>query len=402
LTVVGAADRKVALASVPLLALGFRPFFLGAGVAGVVLVGVWLGVLASGQPLHTWYDAVGGSVGWHAHEMLFGYVTAVVAGFLLTAVRNWTGVDTPTGWRLLLLALLWLLGRVAPFLVDVLPGAWIAAIDLAFLPALLVALAGPLWKQRAPRNLVFVAILGTLFLANLLVHLQALSITLASARLGLNLAVDLFTLIIAIIGGRVVPLFTRGALPEVAPRQWPVVEAVAIWTLVAVAALRLLAPEPLSLAILRGLAALAALAHALRLWGWFDRRILHVPLLWILYVGYGWLVIGLGLTALPGFPGVVGLHAFTAGAMGSMTLGMMTRVSLGHTGRTLQPGRPLVLAFALITAAGVARVALPLLRPELYADSLILAGALWVAAFGLFAAGIAPFLLRPRADGSPG
>ena len=233
-------------------------------------------------------------------------------------------------------------------------------------------------------------------------HLQALSITLASARLGLNLAVDLFTLIIAIIGGRVVPLFTRGALPEVAPRQWPVVEAVAIWTLVAVAALRLLAPEPLSLAILRGLAALAALAHALRLWGWFDRRILHVPLLWILYVGYGWLVIGLGLTALPGFPGVVGLHAFTAGAMGSMTLGMMTRVSLGHTGRTLQPGRPLVLAFALITAAGVARVALPLLRPELYADSLILAGALWVAAFGLFAAGIAPFLLRPRADGSPG
>jgi uncharacterized protein involved in response to NO len=401
-TVSGAADRATAPAGVPLLALGFRPFFLGAGVAGVVLVGVWLGVLAGGFPLHTWYDAVGGSVFWHAHEMLFGYVTAVVAGFLLTAVRNWTGVDTPTGTPLFLLALLWMAGRVVPFLVDVLPGAWIAAVDLAFLPALLVALAGPLWKQRAPRNLAFIAILLALFLANLLVHLQALSVTLASARLGLNLAVDLFALVIAIIGGRVVPLFTRGALSGATPRQWPLVDAVAVWTLVAIAALRLLGPESPSLALLRGLAALSALAHAVRLWGWFDRRVLRTPLLWILYVGYGWLVIGLVLSALPGFPGVVGLHAFTAGAMGSMTLGMMTRVSLGHTGRTLQPGRPLVLAFALIAAAGVARVALPLLRPDLYADSLILAGALWVTAFGLFAAGIAPFLLTPRADGRPG
>lgn len=402
MTVSGAADRTASPAGVPLLALGFRPFFLGAGVAGVVLVGVWLAVLAVGIPLHTWYDAVGGSVFWHAHEMLFGYVTAVVAGFLLTAVRNWTGVDTPTGTPLFLLALLWLAGRVVPFLVDVLPGAWIAAVDLSFLPALLVALTGPLWKQRAPRNLAFIAILLALFLANLLVHLQALSVTLASARLGLNLAVDLFALVIAIIGGRVVPLFTRGALAEATTRQWPLVEAVAIWTLVAIAVLRLLTPEPLSPTILRGVAALAALAHALRLWGWIDGRILRVPLLWILYVGYGWLVIGLVLSALPGFPGVVGLHAFTAGAMGSMTLGMMTRVSLGHTGRTLRPGRPLVLAFGLIAAAGVARVVLPLLSPERYAESLILAGALWVAAFGLFAAGIAPFLLRPRADGRPG
>jgi uncharacterized protein involved in response to NO len=359
-TVSGAADRTVSPAGVPLLALGFRPFFLGAGVAGVVLVGVWLGVLAGGLPLHTWYDAVGGSAFWHAHEMLFGYVAAVVAGFLLTAVR------------------------------------------LSFLPALLVALAGPLWKQRAPRNLAFIAILLALFLANLLVHLQALSVTLASARVGLDLAVDLFTLVIAIIGGRVVPLFTKSALSGATTRQWPLVDALAIWTLVAIAALRLLGPDSPSPSILRGLAALSALVHATRLWGWFDGRVLRTPLLWILYVGYGWLVVGLALSALPGFPAVVGLHAFTAGAMGSMTLGMMTRVSLGHTGRTLQPGRSLVLAFALITAAGVARVALPLLRPDLYADSLILAGALWVAAFGLFAAGIAPFLLSPRADGRRG
>jgi uncharacterized protein involved in response to NO len=384
------------------LALGFRPFFLAAGLSGIALVAIWLGVLWRGVPLHTWYDPVGGSVGWHAHEMLFGYVAAVVAGFLLTAVRNWTGVDTPTGTPLLLLALLWLVGRVAPFLVDVVPGIWIATADLAFLPALLVALVGPLWKQGAPRNLAFVAIVLALFAANLLVHLQALSVTLASARLGLNLAVDLFALLIAIIGGRVVPLFTRSALPGAMPRSWPLVEVAAIWTLVAIAALRLLAPAPLAPPILRGLAALAALVHALRLWGWFERRVLGAPLLWILYVGYGWLVVGLALSALPGFPGVVGLHALTAGAMGSMTLGMMTRVSLGHTGRRLQPGAPLVAAFALIAAAGVARVALPLLRPDLYAHSLMLAGAFWLAAFGLFAAGIGPFLVRPRADGRPG
>jgi uncharacterized protein involved in response to NO len=199
-TTVGEERRSGTIA---LFALGFRPFFLAAGLTGVLLAAFWVAVLGGLVDSPAYYDAAGGALAWHAHEMLFGYVAAVVAGFLLTSVRNWTGIDTPTGAKLGALLALWIAGRVAPFLSEGPAQAWIALLDLAFLPALMVVLAVPLVRRAQPRNFVFVGVLGVLTLANLLVHLQALGITWTSARTGNQLAVDGIVLLMTLIAGRV-------------------------------------------------------------------------------------------------------------------------------------------------------------------------------------------------------
>jgi uncharacterized protein involved in response to NO len=383
----------------PLFALGFRPFFLAAGVAGIGLVGVWIADYAGAVRLQTTY----GPVSWHGHEMVFGYTVAVVAGFLLTAVRNWTSMQTPRGGALAALLCLWLAGRLVPLAGGVLPAWLVAAVDIAFLPALAASLAVPLLGRRQWRNLPFVPILLVLAAANLLVHLDVLGVAPGRANTGLYLGVDLIVLLIAIIGGRVIPFFTERALPGARPRVWAPVEAIAIGSVVALALLGVLPPMPLLAA---PVAAIAAAAHAARLWGWSDRGVLSVPLLWILHAGYAWLVVGFALEALSA-AGLarpqIALHAYTAGAIGALTLGMMARVSLGHTGRILGAAPPMVAAFALVNVAALLRVfAAWALPDDWYVTAIVAAGLAWAAAFALFVAVYAPILVRPRADGLEG
>ncbi len=380
-----------------LFTLGFRPFFLAAGVSAAVVLALWVAQYTTLISFRTYYD----DVNWHGHEMVFGYTVAVIAGFLLTAVRNWTNLETLRGTPLALLVGLWVAARILPLCPEVLPGWLIALVDIAFLPILTTALAVPLIRSRQVRNLVFIPLLGIMTGSNILVHLEVLGATDATARMGTNLAVYLTILLITIIGGRVVPFFTKGALPGATPERRTTVEWLCIGATAAFAATSPFFPNT---PWVGALAALAAVAHAARLWGWYDSRLWTVHLLWVLYLGYAWLVIGFSLSALAAAQLVsplLALHAFTAGAIGILTLGMMSRVALGHTGRPLQPSRAIVLAFVMINLAAATRVLLPILAPQLYIILIGISGSLWVAAFVLFLVVYTPIVIKPRVDLSP-
>ena len=379
-----------------LLALGFRPFFLGAGVLALLALPLWLAVLRGWLPGDPYY----GGTTWHAHAMLFGYGTAVIAGFLLTASRNWTGIATASGAELAGLAGLWLAGQLAPWLP--LPGALIAVLDLAFPLVLALSLVKPLWFGPNPVNRVFLALLVGMSGASLLVHLQALGITQTTALIGDKLMLDLILVTLLIVSGRVMPFFTRSTIPGSDPRVRPWVEGLTF----ALAGLWVLSDAASHASPLTGVLALAlGLVQALRLAGWHHPRVWADPLLWVLYSGYLWLILGLALNGLAHlgltapFPA---LHALTVGTVGVFTLGMMSRVTLGHTGRALRASTAMVVAFGLLNLAALVRVFAPLLWPAGYGDWLLLSGLLWTLAFGVFLWVHGPMLARPRADGRPG
>lgn len=376
-------------------ALGFRPFFLAAGILAVMLIAMWLGVLR-GAPTpgeHAPLD-------WHGHEMLFGFTTAVIAGFLLTAVRNWTGLATPAGLPLAMLFGVWLAGRLVWALPN-LPPLAVALVDLAFLPLLAIVLARPILHARQFNNLAFPALLLALASANALVHLETFDLA-RTASLGLYGAASMVVMILVIVGGRVIPSFTDNKLGSRA-RRWSPLEKLLPWLTLAALLGWLAAPASLPAALL---AALAAALHGIRLAGWYTSRIWEVPLLWILHLGYAWIVLGFALFALAstGFAPAQSsaLHAFTAGGIGVLTLGMMARVSLGHTGRLLEPPAVMSWAFVAINLAALLRVVPPLLMPAVTAPAMLSSGLLWMVAFGLFVFVYAPMLLRPRVDGKPG
>ena len=380
-----------------LFELGFRPFFLLAGISGVLLVGAWL----------WWYLNHGtgagyyGPVLWHAHEMLFGYAVAVVAGFLLTAVRNWTQQQTPRGRALLWLVLLWLAGRLLPFAAGMVPAWSIALVDLAFLPLLALVLGYPLVQRRQTSNLVFLVILFALTACNLLVHLEVLGLAAPGTGREASLAaVYILILLITIMGGRVIPFFTEKAIPGVqtCSRVW--VEHLGLAALVLFILFKSFAPALAALCAL-----VAGLAHGLRLQGWYDRGIWSRPLLWVLHLGYAWLVLGLllePLAWLAWIPASLATHALTLGALGLITLGMMARVALGHTGRTLDTGPAVLWAFRLLALAVTLRVLAPLFVMPWYPYWVLSAGISWIMAFGLFVWVYRPILTRPRLDGMPG
>ena len=385
-------------------ALGFRPFFLGAGAAAVLLMAVWLAVLSGHLSPPGYYPGTT----WHAHEMLFGYVGAVIAGFLLTAVRNWTGMPTPTGRRLAGLFGLWLAARIAPFLP--VPGVAIAALDLAFFPLLALGLVRPLWRGDNRTNRVFLALFAGMTLASSLVHLDALGLATGTAPAGDRLMLDLALLTLLIVAGRVMPFFTERGVLGAKAKVRRSVEVLTFTLAPALALAHLLALLPLpwgGLAITLGAALAGGLAviQVLRFWGWQEPRAWRNPMLAVLYAGYLWLIAGLALDALAGlgwlapFPA---LHALTAGAFGVFTLGMMVRVTQGHTGRLVATSPATNVAFVLVNAAALARVMPPLIAPAAYGTWLVVSGALWMLAFGVFLWVYGPMLMRPRIDGRPG
>jgi uncharacterized protein involved in response to NO len=386
----------------PRLALagkGFRPFFLLAAAFAVAVVPLWLLVLRGAFDPGSYL----GAMSWHAHEMVFGFAVAVIAGFLLTAVGNWTQRETVVGLPLLALAGLWVAGRVAILCAGAIPRGIAAATDLAFLPVLIAVIARPIVASGNRRNFVMVVFLAALFLANVAVHLDALGVLPGWGHGGSLVAVDVIVLVVLVIAGRVFPMFTRNATGATSIRSHRWLDRVALGGMAALVVLDVVAPLAAVTAVVSGVVGIAAAARAAN---WGTLRTARHPLLWILHLGYAWIPIGLVLRAASAFTGPVSssaaTHALTAGANGSLTLGMMARVTLGHTGRALRPPRPVVLAFVLVLVAGAVRVAAPSVAPLHYVACLTVAGTLWSAAFALYLVAFAPALLTPRSDGKAG
>jgi len=359
---------------------------------------IWTPAFVTSHALTNYY----GMVGWHSHEMVFGYASAVIAGFLLTAVRNWTGMPTPAGAGLAALSALWLAGRIAPFVPDAFPRWLIALVDLLFLPALAVSLAVPLLRSAQKRNLFFIPLLGAFALADLLVHLEVVGFAYGSARAGVFLGLDLIILLIVIMGGRVIPFFTERALTDVSPRRWQWIEWLSIASVIAFLLADIFLPGSILLGVMAGL---AAGSNGLRLIGWYTEKLWSVPLLWVLHLGYAWIVAGFCLKALAAVslvPPQLTIHAFTVGGIGVLTLGMMARVSLGHTGRPLRAAKPVAFAFILINLAAALRGIFPIIFPYWLPQLVALSGGLWILSFLIFLAIYTPILIRPRVDGRPG
>lgn len=377
---------------------GFRPFFLLASVYAASSLLFWLLVLTGRA--HS--DPYLFPIEWHAHEMIFGFTVAVLAGFLLTAIANWTSFATPKGKWLAALAGLWLLGRVAMWGASELPRFTAAAVDLAFLPALIVACGRPLFAAKNRRNYAFLGVLGALFLANAAMHASALGYSSrASARTALLVAVDLLAMPLSIVSGRVVPMFTRNSLGESWIQGQPKLELAAALGLAALVVLDLGAAPSALVGIT---SALVGALLLLRMRGWGSLRSFRDPLLWVLHAGSLWLAVAVLLRALsavmPLSPSLH-LHAMTAGALGTLTLGMMARVALGHSGRALVAPSPVRFGFVAVTIAALLRVFGPLAAPGALWP-FVTAGALWSAAFALYFVAYAPALIRPRVDGRPG
>lgn len=382
-----------------LAAKGFRPFFLLAGLYAIAIVPCWLLFFFGILRLDTYLDAFS----WHAHEMIFGYTTAVIAGFLLTAVGNWTQRETLIGPRLYALTALWVLGRVVMLFAQRLPLCLPALVDLAFLPLLIVVLARPLIVTRNQRHYPLLLVLSALAACNFVVHAQALGmLPMGVARRACLLAIDLVLLVVLIIIGRVLPMFTRNATQAKDIRSLPALD---IASLGAMGLLTVCEALALRGTIPAGVAGLTALLTLARAWHWGTQHVRRHPLLWVLHAGYAWIVLGLSLRALAELGLVtssLATHALTVGVIGTLTLGMMARVALGHTGRLLEASRDMVCAFWSINLAASARALLPWLAPSWTFPSLWLAAALWSVAFLLFVIRYAPILGSPRVDGKPG
>jgi uncharacterized protein involved in response to NO len=360
------------------LALGFRPLYLLAGAYAAFSVLLWAlqyaGWLPGMNPL------------WHAHEMLFGYAFAVIAGFLLTAVRVWTGRPTPCGPALGLIVVVWLAARVAAFFSLQLS----SILDLLFAAGVAWGIGAPIVASRN-RNWYFIAFVLALGAASILFQ--------AYPQVALAAGLDVVLLVIAIMGGRVIPSFTNSAIPRAGARRNAWIEYGSLGAVILLLALDLLgiAAWPVALA--------GAALHAARLALWSPLATRGRPILWILHLSYAWVAVHLLLRGLAGLDLIspaLATHALTVGVIGGLTLGMMTRTARGHTARPLQVGAWETAAYVLVHASAVVRVLVPLLLPGAYVALVAVSGLLWSAAFAIFTVVYIPVLTQPRLDGKPG
>ncbi len=374
--------------------LGFRPFYLLASSFAALSILLWICQYTGHLP--TMYVR---APSWHAHEMLYGYTLAVVAGFLLTAVRTWTGKPTPAGVPLMALAALWVAGRalvLTPF------AAAAAIVNAAFPVAVAIGIGIPIVQSGNRRNYFFIALLLLLGLAVLAFHLAHLGVLPWPERASLQVGLDVVLFILAVMGGRVIPMFTNSGIPGVKATRRPMVERLALGGVLVLLAADLLQAPSGAIAVV---AVLVAVAHFVRLYLWQPWRTLGAPIVWVLHVAYGWVVIYLVLRGLATI-GVTGellvVHALTIGAIGGMTIGMMTRTARGHTGRPLVADRFEVACYVLVFIAAVIRVFGGMLMPSAYVITVVASGICWSAAFALYAVRYWPVLSRPRLDGKPG
>lgn len=376
---------------------GFRPFFLGASLWAALAMVLWLAMLSGRLVLPTAFDPVS----WHAHEFLYGYVGAVLAGFLTTAMPNWTGRAPIVGWPLAGLFCLWVLGRVA-----VAASVWLsplthAVVDLAFPILLMAVMSREIFAGQNWRNLIVLAAIGIFTLGNALFHWDAAHGGFAAEGLGLRVGLSSVLMLIAVIGGRIVPSFTRNWLAGRGQGRLPVPpmqggDRVALIILFLALAAWIVTPD----AVIAGAALIVAgILHLVRLARWAGERTAREPLVLVLHVAYVFLPLGaLSVGAEIMWPGNFGtaaaLHPWMSGAIGLMTMAVMTRATLGHTGRALSANRMTVVIYGAVLVAVVARQAaglLPHLGPGLYA----LSGLVWILAFVGFAVVYGRLMLRP-------
>ncbi|MFC0397919.1 NnrS family protein [Paraburkholderia rhizosphaerae] len=384
-------------AGLPVLRLGFRPFYLGGACFGLIAMLLWL-IALHGHPIAGRSPALSGML-WHAHEMVFGFAAAIVVGFLLTAVRAWTSLETPRGAALAALWLLWAAGRVLTWTG---PEPVAAIVDSAFLPVAAVVLLRVLIAARNRHNIFLPVALALFGVLNALCHWWAwhgrvdLSLRIAYAATGLVI------LFVTVIAGRVVPMFTTNAIPGFSLKRWKMIETLAV-PVVLVTFVADLANAPPS--VMAACAGAAALVHGTRVVGWRSWRTGSRPILWILHVAYAWIPVGFAMLALASI-GVVrhslAIHALTVGAIGCAIIAMITRTALGHTGRALVAGRAEIAAYVLMIVAALVRVFGPWAVPGAAVFWIDLAGASWCVAFVLYLTKYAPYLTRSRIDGKAG
>lgn len=382
----------------------YRVFFMAAALYAVftgLVWGLWLGVHAAGG---MWSDppyAMAPHL-WHAHEMIFGYATAAIGGFFLTAVPNWTGGKGARTAYISAAALLWFVGRVAMWYSGALPAWLVMVADLAFLPVLATQIASQLIKRPKPQNMMFLGFLTLLWVANLTVHLEWIGVTDDTVASGLRAGLLTIIALIATLGGRVTPAFTRNAMKRegVPESQWPVSfdkleKAGLILSLALPAAVLVHSPEqvPAALALVLGVVQAARLSR----WGagWAMRQ----PILIALHLGLGMLSLGLLLWGLAGFgigSEVAALHVLGIGAVGGMTIAVMSRATLGHSGRALVAPWPVAVGYALVAAAAVLRWFGSTLPGDFYFPVMLGAITLWTLAFALFVVSLWTALTGPR------
>ena len=367
----------------PVWAIGFRSFFLAGSFFSIFMILYWSLVFFLGDLPVGYFNPIY----WHAHEMIYGFAISIVSGFLLTSTASWTNTRPLRDNKLKLLFCLWFVGRIGMtlslFNLPISPYVY-SLIDLLFIPALIFVLAPPLIKSKKVKNLQFVPILSVLFIANLLIHLSSLEIIDSEyASRGVYLGLNLILIIMVIISGRVIPFVTSNAIAGVHPKTWEWVERavlISVWTYILL--------DFLDYPILKGwVAAACGIISLIRISGWKTSKTLGYPLVWILHLGYLWIATGFILVfiseILGYLPRSVAIHAFTAGAMGTFIMGMMSRVSLGHSGRPLKLEKGFVLAYALLTLSAVLRVVFGFF-PDLYTYGILASGILWATSFLLF------------------
>lgn len=395
----GSAAQRRAWTGPAFWSFGFRPFFLFGAIWAAFGMTLWIAMLTGWTAAPIRFSPVD----WHAHEMLFGYLPAAIAGFLLTAVPNWTGRYPLMGWPLAGLFALWLAGRFAVFVGSTLPALAVAALDVSFLVALAAAIAREIMAGKNWRNLKVLGLIATLAIANGLYHAEALSGGSAAGGLGARLATAVAIMLIVVIGGRIVPSFTRNWLakeapgvPHPAPFGW----FDSISMLVSLAALTAWVLAPMH--VITALACLAAgLLCAVRLARWKGWRTGREALVWVLHLGFAFVPLGFLVTAASmldpdALSARAAQHAFTAGAIGVMTLAVMTRASLGHTGRALHASPAIVAIYLCAIASALLRTGSGLAgAPHWLLHAAALA---WIAAFTGFAIVYAPMLTRARTN----
>lgn len=393
-------DREVPQ-GLPFFRLAFRPFFLLGSLFSVVSLMLWAAVMAgTAEPA-----LYGGALWWHVHEMLFGFVAAIVVGFLLTAVQTWTGVPGLHGPGLAALVALWLSARLGFAFSDVVPHPVPVVLDLLFLPVAAAVLTRSVIKVRQWRNIVFVPVLLLMTLANGVMHWSAAVDNGEVLAVAGRAMVLLVTLLMTIVAGRVVPMFTANGTGTERVRSLPWLEKASMISILLAVPVGLAATKLPSTLVTVVLLVTAAI-HGLRVFRWRFRVTLRTPLVWSLHLSYWCIPLGLLLYGLSGVPGAVitqtqAIHTLTVGGMGLMILAMMSRVSLGHTGRPLSVGTTMALAFACVFAAFALRVFGGLFVDN-YIDVMLAAITLWALGYGCFCIRYFHVLTRSRVDGRPG
>lgn len=394
------ADKPTSL---PLMRLAFRPFFLLAALFSVVSLLVWLAFWHGNILLRPY----GGLIFWHQHEMLFGFAAAVVAGFLLTAVRNWTGLPSVSGGPLLALVLLWLLSRLLMAFPMALPAWVLVVVDLAFLPAVAIVMAKLVITAKRWRNLIFIPVLALLAIANLAMHLGMINGDYALIRNAAYLAVLLITLMMTVVGGRVIAMFTANRLGRPKPDPIPLLESVTLASTVSVVLLQLAIMLGIAVpaALMGGVMLLAAFANTVRMTRWGGLFSWREPLLWGLHGSYAFIPLGLVMWVLA-LMGLIrtelAVHALSIGGMGVMMLAMMARVSLGHTGRPIRTLPGIGVALGLMLIAAVVRSPVLALFPQITHWTYTLSIIFWCLAYAIFLAHYTLPLMQARVDGQDG